>query len=589
MTFLLISDNSRDLSMWKKRISQWGFDIKNNKLASVAAAAAHYQQSSDKGKFCRYNPPNHKPLNITEVQRYLRRKKMTISDAAGIYSQASLVMTPTASEMNVDHRQGPNIETNECTDVTGQTPLSLFEISASQSQTYQVRARDVLSFGQAFVRPADLIAPECYQAPETFLLAMRSCLLSSWSARLWDTDEEGFFKLTSPGKQSINWFDFGHLLWQACLHLERSEVQRGRKMMVGAASCLRVGLAVCLPHAVSDVLFFIARLFAEGKQRYAKDILTCCGALLHGAHSDVRSLFFSLGAIESGSIANAMLQGWDLFSECLESMDERFYERFVYARIRRLQDDSSVNDEHKIDKLTLLLADVQNHYPRSVLGELDCMENIAWDTWQSGEVERAIQVASDALQLIQSIQVSENQQWKHQTARLLKIRSRARWDAGDAEGAIYDMECAIHCKSRHGMASIVDDMSVLAVWQAQLKDDKAAQISQERHKKMLQSFVDLTIDDDVSEYIPRVPEGGTSQPFDDYISRRCLEKHHDQIAPSKQQNSWNDSKKNEMLGQAAARSIPTAWKECVETTAREQMVLEIDEFSNESNTLYKLS
>lgn len=182
-------------------------------------------------------------------------------------------------------------------------------------------------------------------------------------------------------------------------------MHQGRKLIINAASCLRVGLAVCLPHAVSDVLFFIARLLGQGKQKYARDILTCCGARLREAHSDVHSLFSSLGSIESGSIASAMLQEWDLFSNCIESMDERFYERSVYGRIRRLQNDSSVDGEHKMNKLTSLLADVRNHRLESVLGELDCMENIAWVTWELGELKTVIQIASNALHLIKSFQI----------------------------------------------------------------------------------------------------------------------------------------------------------------------------------------
>ena len=89
---------------------------------------------------------------------------------------------------------------------------------------------------------------------------MQSCLLGSWRAKSRDVDEEGFFNLASPENLKFKWFDFGHLLWQACLHLERREVHQGRRLIFNAASCLRVGLAVSLPHAISDVLFFIARL-----------------------------------------------------------------------------------------------------------------------------------------------------------------------------------------------------------------------------------------------------------------------------------------------------------------------------------------
>lgn len=40
--------------MWKKRIGGWSFDMKNNKLASVAAAATHDQQCLDQDKYFNY-------------------------------------------------------------------------------------------------------------------------------------------------------------------------------------------------------------------------------------------------------------------------------------------------------------------------------------------------------------------------------------------------------------------------------------------------------------------------------------------------------------------------------------------------------
>ena len=523
-------------------------------------------------------------LNTTEVQRYLRRRKMTINDAK-VVPTASLAMTSLASEMNTDQLSESNFEGSESTQAIVPTSLSTSKGLVSYSQMSLLRPRSVLSLGKTPVRPADLAAPERYQAHETFLLAMQSCLLGSWRAKSWDVDEQGFFNLASPENLGFNWFDFGHLLWQACLHLERSEVHQGRKLIFNAASCLRVGLAVCMPHAISDVLFFVARLFAEGKQKYAKDMIAFCGTLLGGAHSDVRSLFFSLGAIELDSLASVMLQGWDLFSDCIESMDDRLYVRSVYGRIRRLQDDLSVDGKQKADTMTSLLADVQDHRPRSVLGELDCMENIAWTTWKSGELERSIQMVSDALELIKPLQASQNEQWKWQTARLMDIRSFARWDAGDTDGAIHDMQCTIRWKSQHGLASVVDDINTLADWQARMEDEPAAQTNQKRHKQMLDSFVNLTFDDGPPEPVPYVCEGEKSQLWDNHISGCCSEDRRERNASSDQPNTLQHYQKGEVYEQAATESHLTAWKEGVEPAMQEQMLLAVDEISNDGDTL----
>ena len=145
--------------------------------------------------------------------------------------------------------------------------------------------------------------------------------------------------------------------------------------------------------------------------------------------------------------------------------------------------------------MSSLLAEFQDHRPRSVLGELDCMENVAWTTWKSGELERAIQMVSDALQLIELLQASENEQWKWQTARLMDIRSIARWDAGDTDGAVHDMQCAIRWKSHYGLASIVDNLNTLAEWQAEMEDKPSSQTNNKRHKQMLDGLVNLMFDD----------------------------------------------------------------------------------------------
>ena len=233
---------------------------------------------------------------------------MTINDAK-VIPKASLTVTSLASETDTDQLSKSNLEASEDAQAVVPTTSSLSKNLVSHSKTCLLRSRSVLSFSKTPVRPAHLTAPERYQTHETFLLAMQSCLLGSWRAKSGGVNEEGFFNLALPENLKCKLFDFGHLLWQACLHLERSEVHQDRRSIFNAASCLRVGLAVSLPHAISDVLFFIARLFAEGKQKYAKDMVAVCGTLLDGAHPDVRSLFSSLSAIESDSLASVRKDG----------------------------------------------------------------------------------------------------------------------------------------------------------------------------------------------------------------------------------------------------------------------------------------